>query len=112
VPKTVRVFIEETYGPLRSGEQAIMIRGHVLLAREILQQTGIWFEDITVIDCGTLAPNRYFVRYYDQKDRHIVAMEFDDDLAILTECHSHLAEWIGEDEYFNISWSGHYPAPS
>ncbi len=102
--ETVKEFTERTYGKLGSGAEAIFIHNRVVLANEALAQMGILFEDTATIDCGTLAPNRHYVRFYDNEDRHVIVVEFDDNLQMLVEYHSHLAEWIGEEEYFNIPW--------
>jgi len=110
VTTTVRVYIEETYGPLGSREQALLIRNRVLFINEILLKMGLGFEDLKTIDCATLEANRHVVRYYDPEERHIVAVEFDDDFCVLSEHYSHLAEWIGEGEYFDISWYAGCPA--
>jgi len=110
VTETVKEFTERTYGKLGSGAEAIFIHNRVVLANEALSQMGILFEDTSTIDCGTLAPNRHYVRFYDNEDRHVVVIEFDDDLQVLVEYHSHLAEWIGEEEYFNIPWYASCPA--
>ncbi len=104
MPNSVRTLIEETYGPLGSGADALMIRGRVLLIREIMAIMGLGFDDIKTIDCETLEPNRHVIRYYEPEERHIIAMEFDDDLAIIVEHYSHLADWIGEKEYFDLPW--------
>jgi len=109
VTGTTRALIEKTYGKLGTGAEAIFIRNQVVLADEVLAQMGILFEGTPTIDCGTLAPNRHYVRFYDNEDRHIVVIEFDNDLQLLVEHHSHLAEWIGEEEYFNIPWYASCP---
>lgn len=104
MPKSAKKLTEETYGPLGSGADALIIRGRVLFIKEIMAIMGLGFDDIKTIDCATLAPNRHVIRYYDPEERHIIATELDDDLTIIVEHYSHLADWIGEKEYFDLPW--------
>jgi hypothetical protein len=53
-----------------------------------------------------VSDERYVLRYYDGEDQRIVAHEFDSDFRFLGEIRAHIAEWIGEDGYFE--WFRHF----
>ncbi len=61
---------------------------------------GLNFEDSRAMDVLEVSVGRYVVRYYDGEDQRIVAHEFDDTFRFLGEIRAHIAEWIGEDGYF------------
>src|SRR5229473_1417303 len=55
---------------------------------------------------------RFVVRYYDGEDQRIVAHEFDAGFRFLGEIRAHVAEWIGEDDYFEWSRLLHVRCPA
>jgi hypothetical protein len=67
---------------------------------------GLNFEDARTIDVLEVSTGRFAVRYYDGEDQRIVAYEFDANFRFLGEIRAHIAEWIGEDGYFE--WFRHF----
>jgi len=95
-----RALIESRYGQLGSGSQAICIGGAEYDMAALLVKLGLNFEDARGIDLQEISVGRYVVRYYDGEDQRIVAHEFDCNFRFLGEMRAHIAEWIGEDGYF------------
>ncbi len=101
-----RALIESRYGPLGSGAQVMIIGGTEYDLSALLVKMGLNFEDGRGIDMQKVSAERYVVRYYDGEDQRIVAHEFDSDFRFLGEIRAHIAEWIGEDGYFE--WFRHF----
>ena len=101
-----RALIESLYGPLGSGAQIIVIAGTEYDMSALLVKMGLYFEDTRGIDMLEVSPGRYVVRYYDGEDQRIVAHEFNSDFGFAGELRAHIAEWIGEDGYFE--WWRHF----
>ena len=97
-----RALIETRYGPLWSGRQAVTVNGAEYDLAALLFHMGLNFEDSRGIDALELSPGRYVVRYYDGEDQRVVAHEFDANFRFLGETRAHIAEWIGEDGYFEF----------
>jgi hypothetical protein len=97
-----RALIEARYGPLWSGSQAVTVNGAEYDLAALLFHMGLNFEDSRGIDALELSPGRYVVRYYDGEDQRVVAHEFDANFRFLGETRAHIAEWIGEDGYFEF----------
>jgi hypothetical protein len=95
-----RALIESRYGPLWSGRQVITLNGAEYDLAALLFHLGLNFEDSRGIDALEVSPGRYVVRYYDGDDQRVVAHEFDGSFRFLGEIRAHIAEWIGEDGYF------------
>ncbi len=95
-----RTLIESRYGPLFSGKQMVTINGADYDMPTLLFHMGLNFEDSRSIDVQSLSESRYVVRYYDGEDQRIVAHEFDAEFRFVCETRAHIAEWIGEDSYF------------
>ncbi len=95
-----RALIESRSGPLGSGAQVMIIGGTEYDLSALLVKMGLNFEDGRGIDIQEVSHGRYVVRYYDGEDQRIVAHEFDDTFRFLGEMRAHIAEWIGEDGYF------------
>lgn len=102
-----RAAFEARYGLLGDGKKDLLgICGHIYAIDKLFMALGLDFEDITPIDGLVLEEGtRFAVRYYDGEDRHIVAYEFGADLRYIREMRVHIAEWIGDDEYFNFGWN-------
>src|SRR5271169_965108 len=96
-----RDLIESRYGPLGSGAQVIVIDGAEYDMSALLVKMGLNFEDTRGIDMLEVSSGRYVVRYYDGEDQRIVAHEFNSDFRFAGELRAHIAEWIGEDGYFD-----------
>jgi hypothetical protein len=101
-----RALMESRYGPLGSGVQVMLIGGVEYDMSALLLKLGLNFEDARGIDMQKLSEERYVVRYYDGEDQRVVAHEFDADFRFLGEIRAHIAEWIGEDGYFD--WFRHF----
>jgi hypothetical protein len=104
-----RETIEQRYGELGTGSFQLTIDGRSYDLYEILKVLGHLFEDIRPIDACPLTENMYAIRYCDIEDRHIVTLEFDQEFRLLTEHRTHLAEWMGEEEYQAFSWGAWCP---
>ena len=100
-----RALIESRYGPLWSGRQAVAVNGRDYDLAALMFHMGLNFEDSRAIDVLEVSDGRYVVRYYDGDDQRIVAHEFDASFRFLGEIRAHIAEWIGEDGYFE--WFQH-----
>ncbi len=100
-----RAFIESHYGPLGSGGQSVTVKGTDYDLEALLFHMGLNFEDSRGIDAQALPDGHYVVRYYDGEDQRIVAHEFDSGFHFICETRAHIAEWIGEDGYFE--WFRH-----
>ena len=96
-----RALIESRYGPLWSGRQTVSVNGADYDLAALLFHMGLNFEDSRAIDLLEVSIGRYVVRYYDGEDQRIVAHEFDASFRFLGEIRAHIAEWIGEDGYFD-----------
>jgi len=101
-----RALIESRFGPLGSGGQSVTVDGTLYDMAALLFRMGLNFEDSRAIDVLEVSAGRYVVRYYDGEDQRIVAHEFDTDFCFLGETRGHIAEWIGEDGYFD--WFRHF----
>src|SRR5574337_950943 len=95
-----RALMEDRYGPLWSGRKAVTIDGADYDLDALMFRMGLNFEDSRAIDIVEVSAGRYVVRYYDGEDQRIVAHEFDANFRFLGELRAHIAEWIGEDGYF------------
>ncbi len=95
-----RALIESRYGPLWSGQQVVTVAGADYDLAALMFHMGLNFEDSRAMDVLEVSVGRYVVRYYDGEDQRIVAHEFDDTFRFLGEIRAHIAEWIGEDGYF------------
>ena len=100
-----RALIESRFGPVGHGCQRLAVKGRDYTLDELLFCLGLNFEDSRGIDLVMLSENHYVVRYYDGDDQRVVAHEFDADLGFLGETRAHIAEWIGEEAYFE--WFKH-----
>ncbi|MFQ5881182.1 MAG: hypothetical protein ACE5I9_01735 [Candidatus Methylomirabilales bacterium] len=104
-----RETLEKRYGELGTGSFQLTINGRSYDLYEILQTLGHNFEDTRPIDACSLTEKIYAIRYCDLEDRHIVTLEFDQEFRFLTEHRTHLAEWMGEEEYQTFGWGAWCP---
>ncbi len=100
-----RSLIESRFGRLFSGSQSLVINGAEYDMPALLVRMGLNFEDSKSIDVQAISDERYVVRYYDGEDQRVVAHEFDADFRFLRETRVHIAEWIGDEAYFE--WFRH-----
>jgi len=104
-----RETIEKRYGELGTRDFQLSINGRSYDLYEILRILGHGFEDIRPIDVCSATEKLYAIRYCDLEDRHIVTIEFDQEFRLVTEYRTHLAEWMGEDEYQAFGWGAWCP---
>lgn len=98
--------MEERYGQLGDGASTLEIRGKTYSLWDLLNTIGLFADDIRPVDAFHLEDlGIYAVRYLDGQDRAVIAMEFDEDFRYLGEIRVHLAEYMGEDEYFDFPWN-------
>ncbi|MGB0034130.1 MAG: hypothetical protein WBP79_01490 [Candidatus Acidiferrales bacterium] len=95
-----RALIESRYGPLWGGRQVVNVDGTDYDIAALMFHMGLNFEDARVIDVLEVSIERFVVRYYDGEDQRIVAHEFDAKFQFVGEIRAHIAEWIGEDGYY------------
>ena len=100
-----RALIESRFGRLFSGGQSLVINGQEYEMPALLVRMGLNFEDSRSIDVRTVSDGHYVVRYYDGEDQRVVAHEFDANFRFLRETRAHIAEWIGDEAYFE--WFKH-----
>lgn len=96
-----RALMEARFGPLGKGLKQLEINGADYDLDALFFRLDLALEDTKIIDAVRLAAGHYAVRYYDGQDQRIVAHEFDDDFRFLGETRAHVADWIGEDAYFD-----------
>lgn len=104
-----REAMEKRYGELGTGSFQLTINGRSYDLYEIMHILGHDFEDIRPIDACTLLENTYAIRYGDLETRDIVTIEFDQTFLVLGEYRTHLAEWMGEEEYQAFGWGAWCP---
>ena len=95
-----RALIESRFGKLGSGQQAVVIGDEEYDLPTLLARMDLNFEDSGPIDIHALSENHFCVRYYDGQDQRIVAHEFDGSFAFIAETRGHIAEWIGDEAYY------------
>jgi hypothetical protein len=96
-----RALIEQLYGPLAKGEKIVMIGDAEYDLPALLARMDLAVDDLRAFDVVKLSENRFALRYYDGQDQQVVAHEFDAEFRFLTEHRAHIAEWIGEDSYYD-----------
>ncbi len=101
--------ILEKYGDFASGGRVIFIGGKPMSIRRVMRKLDLLREEIGPVDCGSLADERYFVRFIDLDDRTIAVFEFDPSYKVVGEVRSDLLEWMGDD-YFRARWRVYCPA--
>ncbi len=95
-----RALIESRYGKLGAGKAVLMIGDAEYDVDTALARLDLALEDSWPLDLVQLSDKLFCVRYYDGQDQRIVAQEFDADFKLVAEHRAHIAEWIGEDAYF------------
>jgi len=95
-----RALIESRFGKLGSGRESLVIEGAEYGLPTLLVRLDLGFEDSWPVDVQAVAEGHFCVRYYDGQDQRIVAHEFDANFAFVGETRAHVAEWVGDDAYF------------
>jgi hypothetical protein len=96
-----RALIESRFGRLGKGRKVVIIGDAEYDLPALLARMDLAVEDIRAIDIVALNSNHFALRYYDQYDQRVVAHEFDASFRFLHETRAHVAEWIGEDAYYD-----------
>jgi hypothetical protein len=104
-----RALIESRFGPLGKGGQIVIINDAEYDIPALLARMDLALDDLRVFDVQQLNYNHYVLRYYDGEDQRVVAHEFDASFRFLNETRGHVAEWIGEDAYFESMKSAGFP---
>ena len=94
-----RALIESRFGKLGSGQDSIVIGDAEYDIPTLLARLDLAFEDSWPIDVHVVE-DHFCVRYYDGQDQRVVAHEFDADFGFIAETRGHVAEWIGDDAYY------------
>jgi len=95
-----RALIESRFGRLGKGLDALVINGAEYDLDTLLTRMDLKLEDTWPIDAVVVSENLYCVRYYDGQDQRIVAHEFDGEFRFIRESRGHIAEWVGDDTYY------------
>jgi len=106
-----RALIESRFGKLGCGQTSLVVEGNEYDLSTILTRMDLKLEDSWPIDVMTVGENAYCVRYYDGQDQRIVAHEFDCEFRFICETRGHIAEWIGEAEYYKLFRGAPFPSP-
>src|SRR5208282_3854573 len=108
-----RPLIESRFGKLGSGRDSVVIGDAEYDLPTLLARLDLAFEDSWPIDITVVSEERFCVRYYDGQDQRIVAHEFDASFTFVAEFRAHVAEWIGDDAYYEWSqnMAGRPPIP-
>jgi S-adenosylmethionine:diacylglycerol 3-amino-3-carboxypropyl transferase len=96
-----RALIESRFGRLGKGRKIVTIGDAEYDMPALLARMDLAVEDIRAIDIVQLNINHFALRYYDLYDQRVVAHEFDASFRFLNETRGHVAEWIGEDAYYD-----------
>jgi len=96
-----RPLIEDRFGKLGSGQDSVVIGDEEYDLPTLLARMDLNFEDSWPIDVQALSENCFCVRYYDGQDQRIVAHEFDASFSFIAETRGHIAEWIGDEAYYD-----------
>jgi len=97
-----RPLIENRFGKLGSGQDSVVIGDAEYDLPTLLTRLDLAFEDSWPIDIQAASEGHFCVRYYDGQDQRIVAHEFNASFAFIAETRAHVAEWIGDDAYFQM----------
>jgi hypothetical protein len=95
-----RALIESRFGNLGRGQKSLIIGGVEYDLPTLLTRLDLGFEDSWPIDVQTVSENHFCIRYYDGQDQRIVAHEFDATFAFIGETRAHVAEWVGDEAYY------------
>ena len=106
-----RALIESRFGKLGSGQDSVVIDDAEYDLSTLLAHMDLAFEDSWPIDVQAVSGGHFCVRYYDGQDQRVVAHEFDADFAFIAETRAHVAEWIGDDAYFQMFRSASFRCP-
>lgn len=104
-----KALIESRFGRLGKGKQELIVNDAEYDLSMLLARMDLAVDDVRVVDAVQLAPNHFVLRYYDAQDHTIVAHEFDSTFRFLNESRAHIAEWIGDEAYFDALKAQPFP---
>jgi hypothetical protein len=90
----------ERCAPLGKGLQLVMIGDAEYDLQMLLARMDLAMDDVRTFDVIKISENHFMLRYYDGQDQRVVAHEFDASFNFLVEHRAHIADWIGDDSYF------------
>jgi hypothetical protein len=102
-----RALIESRFGKLGNGQKSVIIGDAEYDLTTLLTRLDLGFEDSWPIDVQAVSEKHFCIRYYDGQDQRIVAHEFDASFAFIAETRAHVAEWVGDEAYYQ--WSRSVP---
>jgi hypothetical protein len=73
---------------------------------------GLNFDDARPIDVVEVPVRNFVLRYYDGEDQRVVAHQFDSSFRFVSEMRAHIAEWIGEDGYYEFTSMFRFGCPA
>jgi len=91
----------ERYAPLGKGLKIVMIGDGEYDLPTLLARMDLALDDLRTFDAIKVNENHYILRYYDGQDQRVVAHEFDANFNFIVEHRAHIADWIGEEAYFD-----------
>ncbi len=106
-----RSLIEHRFGRLGSGQDSVVIGDAEYDLPTLLARLDLGFEDSWPVDVQVVSDGHFCVRYYDGQDQRIVAHEFNASFAFIAETRGHIAEWVGEDAYYQLFRSAAFRSP-
>ena len=106
-----RALIESRFGRLGKGLDLLVINDAEYDLDTLLARMDLKLEDTWPIDAVVVSENLFCVRYYDGQDQRVVAHEFDSDFRFVRETRGHIAEWIGDDAFFECFRSVQFRCP-
>jgi hypothetical protein len=101
--------IEERYGKIGDGRKILFVNGAPVALPTLARRLALQYTDLVPIDAGELPDGTYWLRFYDNEQRKVVAVEFDREYAFTGERGADIMDWLGDD-YFRIRWRAFCPA--
>jgi hypothetical protein len=101
--------IEERYGKIGDGKKILFVNGVPVALSSLARRLALQYTDLVPIDAGELPGGTYWIRFYDNEQRKVMAVEFDRGYAFTGERGADIMDWLGDD-YFRIRWRAFCPA--
>ena len=101
--------IEERYGKIGEGRKILFVNGAPVALNALSRRLALQYTDLVPIDAGELPDGTYWLRFYDNEQRKVMAVEFDREYAFTGERGADIMDWLGDD-YFRIRWRAFCPA--
>jgi hypothetical protein len=101
--------IEERYGKIGEGRKILFVNGAPVALNALSRRLALQYTDLVPIDAGELPDGTYWLRFYDNEQRKVMAVEFDRSYTFTGERGADIMDWLGDD-YFRIRWRAFCPA--